>query len=1268
MIGVVSSDQVVAGGSNDNLQYNCIGVLCGADAHYDSVNHWVGVQKTATAPLDVDNNIGAGVSTPSSLTASLVLDTAVSSPSGSATQLNAPTNPSGFSFTFNYIDQPTDSGQFTTQNLGGSGFIASGQSITYTVVAYINDGPVRVANPNIFTLNTFTDVINDGTTPFEMDIGGWQAPNGYADGYILVRSDDTGTYQKDIGNVTSFNDTHFTTNDAYVNSAYASTGATWSPGLAQYKSYLGTIYRTDYITNDNTDANVSGAYLMISASWSAATDDGFIYRTANSAGFFDLTTGTSFADYGQSGSGDPYSAFSSVAFPYFDQSGVTDGSFSSSSQNDGTGSYTATGATYNYFIYEYKVNPVTGVKYVTSGYAFALNDNNDSQPFTWGVDLNAGNGDGRIWINTDSGTGGDIGGGTHFDDDGAQPAAPDISHGLGSYSGSTRNFSAYGLATSPATKYSSTHGAYSVTDNNPVGGYVIKHTLSTYGSATGLKDIESSYRGPGYDYFNSTGTPSSYIQTSSGLGDNVITPSTLGFVASGQTLTYHALAKKTILATVIYSPSYASGSITFPNNGLNYTVPITVGAVSGATYRVNKVGTGWQDFSSNSFQDDTSNGWAGSSTITPTSIISTPTAILQKTVSADTELPILVLSNNNNGTVANTGIRYEYGLGGGALAAQTYVEGGGNFGMVSYNGIFDFMNSSRTLESRIGPTQLLLNNQHNNYEIIVQGVSNPILYADDHFFGVNHNTTSPDVSTLFSVRDTNAQNYRMLQLLGAGGSGDYINASGKVVGQSFIVDSNAHGVFAAGSTSSSVSLLIGGQSSSVAALLLNPGTLKASPLAYAIENDGNDLWFTNGSASRRDLLKTGTTSKLTSGQLAIADSNGNLIDAQTKESGSLLISPLQIEAKNGITLDSGKNIGMGGGGAYTGGYRTTLGSLSASTNLNISNHSPYTEFTGSTAGRTLTLPTAASISGSVFWIYNRASVSVTVATTSSQNINYGNATQTSIVLQPGDFAWFEATASTTWNAFLVPNILTETHGGTNQTSYASGDTLYASSGNTLSKLSIGASGTVLHGGTFPSYSAVAASTDVTGILPIANGGTNISTYASGDIVYASATNTLSKLAKNTTATRYLANTGTANIPSWDQVNISNGVTGTLPVANGGTGSAVNFTDLVALANQGADIGSTNFTHGNVAGTYRVNYSIEDTTSDLTAGTLTLTISYTDDAGAATTTANQVLTGTGRTSGLIYLQTASGNVSYAVSHTGLFGTAKYSLYASLERIS
>lgn len=72
-------------------------------------------------------------------------------------------------------------------------------------------------------------------------------------------------------------------------------------------------------------------------------------------------------------------------------------------------------------------------------------------------------------------------------------------------------------------------------------------------------------------------------------------------------------------------------------------------------------------------------------------------------------------------------------------------------------------------------------------------------------------------------------------------------------------------------------------------------------------------------------------------------------------------------------------------------------------------------------------------------------------------------------------------------------------------------------------------------------------------LTVVNGGTGLSTLAQGDIIYGSASNTFSKLAKSTSSTRYLANTGTSNNPAWAQVDLTNGVTGTLPIGNAGTG-------------------------------------------------------------------------------------------------------------------
>ena len=71
----------------------------------------------------------------------------------------------------------------------------------------------------------------------------------------------------------------------------------------------------------------------------------------------------------------------------------------------------------------------------------------------------------------------------------------------------------------------------------------------------------------------------------------------------------------------------------------------------------------------------------------------------------------------------------------------------------------------------------------------------------------------------------------------------------------------------------------------------------------------------------------------------------------------------------------------------------------------------------------------------------------------------------------------------------------------------------------------------------------------------------------GDIIYASGSNTPARLAKDTNSTRVLTNTGTSNVPAWAQVTLTSGVTGTLPVGNGGTG-ATTLTDGGVLIGNG----------------------------------------------------------------------------------------------------
>jgi len=154
----------------------------------------------------------------------------------------------------------------------------------------------------------------------------------------------------------------------------------------------------------------------------------------------------------------------------------------------------------------------------------------------------------------------------------------------------------------------------------------------------------------------------------------------------------------------------------------------------------------------------------------------------------------------------------------------------------------------------------------------------------------------------------------------------------------------------------------------------------------------------------------------------------------------------------------------------------------------------------------------------------------------------------------------------------LTNPLGVIYGGTGLAAVAAGDMLYASAGNTLAALTKAAAGNVLLSGDAPSWGKVGLTTHVSGTLGVGNGGTGLAAYAVGDLLYASASNSLSKLA-DVAVGNVLISGGVGVAPAWGKVGLATHVDGVLPVANGGTGTAtgsITGTGALVLAAGGAN--------------------------------------------------------------------------------------------------
>jgi len=212
-------------------------------------------------------------------------------------------------------------------------------------------------------------------------------------------------------------------------------------------------------------------------------------------------------------------------------------------------------------------------------------------------------------------------------------------------------------------------------------------------------------------------------------------------------------------------------------------------------------------------------------------------------------------------------------------------------------------------------------------------------------------------------------------------------------------------------------------------------------------------------------------------------------------------------------------------------------------------------------------------------------------------------------------------------ASAITGILAETDGGTGLSSYSIGEILYSDAANSLAALAPSTAGLTLHtnAGAAPTWAKVDVSdtAEIEGTLLATNGGTGHASYVIGDLLFASSSTALSKLS-DVAIGSVLSSGGVGVAPSW------------------GLASALQTANAISLVTQKIEVSSTSYvavayyaydpTHtpnGEAAGDAKLTYNVVNTGG----ATLDVDVSKVTAAGAVGTSLGSeatIATGVGST--------------------------------------